>query len=74
MKYCFSSGTRQGKGKKRCTIKDTMPIKITFMRYKNYFTGKRVKLLVVFEEFYMVYIFWLGFSFHRYCQLVKGQL
>ena len=69
MKYCFPSGNRHGKRKKRCTIKDTMSIKITFMHYRNYITWTRVKLLLVFEEFYMVYIFWLPFSFHLYCQL-----
>ena len=51
-----------------------MSIKITFMHYRNYITWTRVKLLVVFEEFYMVYIFWLLFSFHYYCQLGKSQV
>ena len=55
-------------------IKDTMSIKIRFMHYRNYIKWTRVKLLVVFDEFYMVYILWLLFSFHYYCQLGKGQL
>ena len=58
----------------RCTIKDTMSIKISFMQYRNNITWTRVTLPVVFEEFDMVYIFWLLFTFHYYCQLVKGQL
>ena len=62
------------KDKNRCTIKDTMSIKISFMQYRNYITWTRVTLPVVFEEFDMVYIFWLLFSFHYCCQLVKGQL
>ena len=52
------------KEKKRCPIKDTMLVKISFMHYRNYITSTRVKLPVVFEEFYMVYIFWLLFSFY----------
>ena len=62
------------KDKNRCTMKDTMSIKISFMQYKNYITWTRLTLPVVFEEFDMVYIFWLLFSFHYCCQLVKGQL
>ena len=48
------------KDKKRCTIKDTMSIKISFMHYRNYFTWTKVKLPVVFEEFYMVYMVFLA--------------
>ena len=62
------------KDKKRCTIKDKMSIKISFIRYRNYITWTRVKLPVVFEEFDLVYVFWLRFSFHYHCQLVKDQL
>ena len=62
------------KNTKRCTIKDTVSIKISFMHYRNYITWTKGKLPVVFEEFDMVYVFWLLFSFHYYCQLVKGQL
>ena len=51
------------KDKKRCIVKDAMSIKTSFMHYKNYITWTRVKLPVVFEEFDMVYIFWLLFSF-----------
>ena len=51
-----------------------MSIKISFMHYRNYITWKRVKLSVVFEEFDMVYFFWLLFPFHYHCQLVKGKL
>ena len=47
-----------------------MSIKIGFMHYRNYITRTRVKLPVVFEEFDMVFIFWLLFSFHYPCQLV----
>ena len=62
------------KDKNRCAIKDTMSIKISFMHYRSNITWARVKLPVVFEEFDMVYIFWLLFTFHYYCQVVKGQL
>ena len=51
------------KDKKRCIVKDAMSIKTSFMHYKNYITWTRVKLPVVFEEFDMVYIFWLLFFF-----------
>ena len=54
--------------KKRCPIKDTMSIKISFMHYRNYITWTRVKWTVAFEEFDMVYLFWLLFSFHHHCQ------
>ena len=57
MRYCFPRGDRHGKRKKICTTKDTVSIKISFMHYRNYITWTRVKLLVVFEELYMVYIF-----------------
>ena len=40
--------------KKRCPIKDTMSIKISFMHYRNYITWTRVK--------------WLLLSFHHRCQ------
>ena len=40
MKYCFPSGNCHGKRKKRCTIKDTVSIKITFMHYRNYYVSK----------------------------------
>ena len=62
------------KDKNRCTVKDTVSIKISFMHYRSYITWAKVKLPVVFEEFDIVYIFWLLFTFHYYCQLVKGQL
>ena len=62
------------KDKNRCTIKDTMSMKISFMQYRNYITWTRVTLPVVFEEFDMFYIFWLLFTFQYHCQLVKGQL
>ena len=51
-----------------------MSIKIIFIHHRNCITGTRVKLLEVFEEFDMVYAFWLIFSFHYHCQFVKGQL
>ena len=50
--------------KKRCSIKDTMSIKINFMHYRNYITWTRIKSAVAFEEFDMVYLLWLVFSFH----------
>ena len=56
------------KDKDRCTIKDI------FMHCRNYIRWTRVKLPVVFEEFDMVYIFWLLFTFNYYSQLVKDQL
>ena len=34
----------------------------------------RVTLAVVFDEFEMVYIFLLHFSFHYHSQLLKGQM
>ena len=49
------------KDKKRCTIKDTMTIKTSFVHYRNYIMWTRVKLPVVFLEFDMFYIFWLRF-------------
>ena len=51
-----------------------MSIKIIFIHHRNCITGTRVKLLEVFEEFDMLYAFWLIFSFHYHCQFVKGQL
>ena len=54
--------------KKRCLIKDPMSIKISFMHYRNYITWTRVKWTVAFEEFDMVYLFWLLFSFQHHCQ------
>ena len=62
------------KDKERCTLKDTMAIKISFMHYRNYIIWTRITLPVVFEEFDMFYVFWLIFSFHYHGQLVKGQL
>ena len=59
------------KDKKRCTIKDAMSIKVSFIHYRNCITWTRIKLLVVFEEFDMVYDFWFLFSFHCHRQLVK---
>ena len=51
-----------------------MSIKVSFIHYRNYITWTRVKLPAVFQEFDMFYVFWLLFSFHYHCQLVKGQL
>ena len=48
-----------------------MSIKISFLHYMKW---ARVILLVVFEEFELVCIFLLVFTFHHNCQLVKGQL
>ena len=62
------------KDKKRCTIKDTMSIKVSFIHYRNCITWTRVKLPVVFEEFGIVYVFGFLCSLHYHCQLVKGQL
>ena len=63
------------KDKKICTMKDTMSINVSFIHCRNYITRTRKKLPVVFEEFDMVYVFWLLlFYFHYHCQLVKGQL
>ena len=56
------------KDKKRCPIKDTMSIKTNFMHYRNYITWTRVKSAVAFEEFDMIYLFWLLFSLHYHCQ------
>ena len=62
------------KDENRCTMKDTMSIKVSFMHHKNYVLWTRVKLPLVFEELDMVYISCFLFTFHYYCQLVKGQL
>ena len=59
----FPSGNPHDKKWKSCTIKDTMSIKISFMHDRNCITWTRVKLPVVFEEFEMIYIFWLFFLF-----------
>ena len=56
------------KDKERCPIKDTMSIKTSFMNYRNYITWTRVKSAVAFEEFDMVYLFWILFSLHCHCQ------
>ena len=45
------------KDKKRCTIKDTMSFKISFMHYRNNISWTKVKLPAAFGEFDMVYIF-----------------
>ena len=55
---------------KDSTINDTMSIKISFMVYMKWTI---VMLLVVFEEFEVVYIFLRLFSFQCHYQLVKGQ-
>ena len=52
-------------------MKDTMSIKISFMHYLK---KTRAMLPVAFEEFGVVYMFKLVFSFHYNCQLVKGQI
>ena len=52
MKYCVME-----KDENRCTIKDTVLIKVSFMHQRNYIKRTRVKLPVVFEELDMVYIF-----------------
>ena len=44
------------KDKKRCTIKYTMTIKVSFIHYRTCITWTRVKLPVVFEKFDMVYV------------------
>ena len=56
------------KDKKRCPIKDTMSIKTSFTHYRNYITWTRVKSAVAFDEFDMIYLFWLLFSLHYHCQ------
>ena len=44
------------KDKKRCTIKYTMSIKVSFIDCRTCITWTRVKLPVVFEKFDMVYV------------------
>ena len=39
------------KDKKRCTVKDTMSIKISFMHYRNYFTRAKVAYQEVTDSF-----------------------
>ena len=58
------------KDKQKYIIKNTMPMKISFMYYMK---KVRVMLPVAFEEFELVCNFLLFFSCHDHCQLVKGQ-
>ena len=51
------------KNKKICAIKDTMPIKINLMHYRNVITWTRAKLPVAFEGFDTIYIFGSFFLF-----------
>ena len=51
------------KDKDRCTIKDTMSIKISFMQYRNNITWTRVMLPVLFQKFVMVLHFLARFYF-----------
>ena len=53
---------------KKCSIKHKISIKISY----DYIKWTKLMLPVVLEEFQMVYIFVLLFSFHHHCQLVKG--
>ena len=72
MKIIFRGGNCHRKKKLRMQYKRyTISIKISFVHYMKW---TRAMLPVVFEEFQMVYIFLLLFSFHYHCQLVKGQL
>ena len=48
-----------------------MSIKISFMHFMKW---TRVMLPKVFQEFELVYVMFLFFSFHDHCQLVKDQL
>ena len=48
-----------------------MSIKISFMHFMKW---TRVMLPKVFEEFELVYVMFLFFSFYDHCQLVKDQL
>ena len=70
-RMCFEVITVMVKDKKMQYKKYTISIKISFMYYMKW---KRVMFLVIFEEFQIVYIFLLLFSFHLHCQLVKGQI
>ena len=71
----FPSGNRHGKRKKRCIKKIQCRSKLVLcITGTTRVTWTRVKLPVAFEEFYMVYIFWLLLSLYYYCQLVQGQL
>ena len=51
-----------------------MSFKISFMHYRNNIMWARLKSPLAFEEFDMICIFCLLFSFHYHCQFVKGQL
>ena len=59
------------KDEKKYGTKDRMSIKISFMHYMKW---TRVMLPLFFEEFEVVYIFLLLFSFYYHCQFTKGQL
>ena len=48
------------KDKKKCSVKDTMSIKISFMHYLK---KTRAMLPVAFEEFGVVYMFFATFFF-----------
>ena len=56
---------------KKCSVKDTLSAKISFIRYLKKI---RAMLPVAFEEFGVVYMFKLLFSFYYNLQLVKGQI
>ena len=62
------------KDKKKMHYKRYNVIKISFIHYRNYITWTRVNIPVVFEEFDLVYVFWLLVSCNYHRQLVKGQL
>ena len=59
---------------KRCTIKDTLSIKISFMQLQELQYVNKSKVTSSFQEICIVCIFWLLFSIHLQCQLLKGQL
>ena len=56
---------------KKCSVKDTLSVKISFIHYLKKI---RAMLPVAFEEFGLIYMFNVLFSFYFNLQLVKGQI
>ena len=63
-KIGFRRANHYGKKTKNTVLKETMSRKISFMHYVKW---KRVNLLPVSEEFELVCIFLIFFSFHYHC-------
>ena len=62
------------KDKKRCTIKNAVSIKISAMQLQKLHYVNKSKVTSSFQGICVACIFWLLYSIHHQCQLVKGQL